>query len=32
VINHIKTHINQEAKFSLWGRSMGAVTGNDETI
>lgn len=28
MINHIKTQINQEARFSLWGRSMGAVTGN----
>jgi len=29
VINYIKRNINDDAKFCLWGRSMGAVTGND---
>jgi len=27
VINYVKKHINEDAKFCLWGRSMGAVTG-----
>ena len=32
VIKYVKRCINQNAKFSLWGRSMGAVTGKSTFI